>query len=118
MSVCQISYKTTSTDTVLLEDQFVLHWPIAEEDEHHPVLFWGGEHCCSLFIGEQWWCASMMLYLPAFMLHLLSNSPSIFMLIAEVISGNGREASNLFGHFPFMYKGYLFQVSRDIPKTF
>lgn len=51
--VCQINYKITLADTVLLEDQFVLHWPIAEEDEHHPVLFWGGEHCCSLFIGEQ-----------------------------------------------------------------
>lgn len=88
--VCQINYKISSADTVLLEDQSVLHQPIAEEHEHHPVLFWDGEHCCSLFIGEQCRCARMMLYLPAFMLHLLSNSPGIFMLIAEVISGNGR----------------------------
>lgn len=39
--VCQINYKITSADTVLLEDQFVLQWPVAEEGEHHPVLFWG-----------------------------------------------------------------------------
>lgn len=87
--VCQINYKITSADTALLEDQFVLQWPVAEEGEHHPVLFWGGERRCSLFIGEQCPCAGMMLYLPAFVLHLLSNSPAIFMLIAEVISGNG-----------------------------
>lgn len=52
MPVCQINYKVTLADTVLLEDQSVLHWPLAEEDEQHPVLFWGGEHCCSLLIGE------------------------------------------------------------------
>lgn len=77
MPVCQINYKITLADTVLLEDQFVLHWPIAEEDEPSCAgvsMLWFPVH------WRECRCARMMLYLPAFVLHLLSNSPGIFML--------------------------------------